>query len=179
MRIMIVALIGLLLACQALAQTGDSAATLDQQTEQVTAAAVELTRDDPDLISLRESLVEARRDALRMSETLGAEREQVVADLERLGEPIEGEAANVTERRTRLQGQREALTAQISQAELNADEAERLLSEIAELRRTRFYTNVFERSGSPLQPSRLQAATGAVSEGYRRAEAGLTNWIET
>ena len=179
MRIMIVALIGLLLACQALAQIGDAAATLDQQTEQVTAAAVELTRDDLDLISLRESLVEARRDALRMSETLGAEREQVVADLERLGEPIEGEAANVTERRTRLQGQREALSAQISQAELNADEAERLLSEIAELRRTRFYTNVFERSGSPLQPSRLQAATGAVSEGYGRAESGLTNWIET
>ncbi|MEM1106966.1 MAG: DUF3772 domain-containing protein [Pseudomonadota bacterium] len=182
MRFFLVALAFAVIAASGLAQSPapapDIGATLDAQTDEITAAGVELTQDAPDLTRLREDLLDRRRESLRLRETLTSEREQVLEDLDRLGEFIEGEAEGVTERRTRLQRARETLDAQTAQAGLNADEAMRLLGEIAELRRARFYSNVFQRTGTPVLPRRLADAADASGQAAAGVRTGITAWVE-
>ncbi|MEM1364028.1 MAG: DUF3772 domain-containing protein, partial [Pseudomonadota bacterium] len=161
----------------AVAQGSDLQGEIDTRTEAITASANALTEDDTDLLALREALFSARRDALRTAETLSERLRQTESDLELLGEPIEGEAAGVSQRREALKERRGALTAQISQSELNAEEADRLLGEIAELRFEQLYAGLSDRSASPVLPSQLASAGVGTVSVVSALQSGARSWF--
>lgn len=163
--------------CPARAELAVSQAELEAQTETITRIGADLLEDDAPVITLRGELINARAKASSLRDALEDDRETLAEELDRLGEAIEAEAEAVMRRRAQLQTQlRDAETA-LSQARLNVAEATRLLSEIAEIRRATFYSNIFERRTTPLAPVVIGEAAQTLTDATTRSSTVIREWV--
>ncbi len=135
---------------------------------------------EADLLNIREDVRQIRSEALNAIAPLVERREERLADLDRLGPaPAESEPAEtpeIAETRAALNAQLSETTAIIQQAELNIAEAERLLLDIADLRRERFYGALRQRGTLPFMPALLQAAGQDVLDGAEVASREAQRW---
>ncbi len=163
----------------AFAQIEDTRRRIDDQTETITSISAELISDDADLVALRDRLIGIRDMAQSFRDDVDSERADISEDVIRLGDPIDGEADVVSLRRRELERQLEMTDSALAQAELNVDQANRLLAEIAEQRRVEFYESVFRRSPPPLAPAQLEAAGASFVAGAEQAWAQFRAWIKS
>ena len=121
-----------------------------------------------DYLSLREELRAIRAEANIASRPLRNMRDDLQADLDRLGPPPSegaGEAEDIQRTRTSLSTEFRDVDDAIRQADLNITRATRLLEDIANRRRDAFYSNIFARGPSPLSPVILKPAVQSFVDG--------------
>ena len=143
--------------------------------------AAQVESADADLLKLRTQVRELRNAAEATAAPVRTRRAQIQADLERLGPPPgeddPPEAAEVAAERERLNAAFAAIDGVAIQSELNIAEADRLLQEIALKRSDRFFSDLLDRSPSPLAPQtwtsgiRTFAVTSA--DAWRSIEAAF------
>lgn len=155
----------------------ETEATLDRQTGEITRIAVELTQPDADLSRLRDRLSAQRARALELRDRLAEDQARLEEALARLGEPVDGEADQVTARRDALQAERAEIGSALARADINIEEANRLLESISSQRRATFYSHMLERTASPLQPAQLGEAAATVERGARAAWTEARAWV--
>ncbi|MEM9706228.1 MAG: DUF3772 domain-containing protein, partial [Pseudomonadota bacterium] len=154
----------------------------ERRRAQIEDAHTRLNQSDPppDFLMLREELRNIRQRAEIEIEPLRETRDNLQEDLGRLGPAPEGEgAAEAPE----LAAERERLTlllvredAIIRQSALNIAEANRLLDEIASLRRERFYDEIFKKGPTPFSTSSWAVAGASVLAGFNEASEQFTQW---
>ena len=171
--------------CVVAAAQGDGAAetmaidTLEERTTGLQLAA-ELIENIPasDLIELRERVRNIRQYEDAAVEPLRMQLLETRDDLSRLTVVEEGapEAPEISQRRNELQGAISQLEADIVQADINIVEANRLLVDIAELRRQAFYSRILERDKVPFRPSALKAVAGSFETDSQTFAERFTGW---
>ncbi|MEL6212011.1 MAG: DUF3772 domain-containing protein [Pseudomonadota bacterium] len=163
------------------------AAGVDQRKAQLETLGAAIDAPDADLLATREALRTLRRNAQEASAPARAQLAIVRADLDRLGPPPgetdPPEAASIIAERERLNREVASLDAAVRQSDLNMAEADRLIAEIARLRRAQFSTAVLSRGPSGLSPGlwgdairSARLLTGRVSQAASawRAEQSAT-----
>ena len=177
-------LIGIISLVTGAAAQGDIEAVLpqveDRQAELATYAS-EIESQDADLIALQEQVRDLRRQAEDAQLLLQYKVDQLKADIERLGPaPAEGEteAEAIAEERERLNAELRQYDAAWRQTSLNIAETQRLLTEIANLRRDAFLGDLFFRTASPLSSSLWASAFSQVGELNAGWNAVIGNFFE-
>ncbi|MEL6244157.1 MAG: mechanosensitive ion channel domain-containing protein [Pseudomonadota bacterium] len=162
---------------QANAQTNDIETVIDEQTERVTRLAIDLTESDVDLIDLREQLATDRARTGSLEDRLYDREAALRADLDRLGDPIDGEAPSVTERRDALNDDLTRMEKASAQLQVNQQEITRLLTEIAQARRSAFYNQLLNRRPAVFMKGELSKAFSAFQTGANEAKRRSTAWF--
>lgn len=171
----ILPVIWLLLAFGATAQ--DPNAKMIEGIEGRRAALEEIAQEfasnpQPDYLTLRERLRRVRDEADLASRPLKIRRDNVASDLEQLGPAPEAagqsETPDIAALRAQLSEDQRKIEEGIRQADLNIARATRLLQEISESRRTRFYNGIFQRGASPLSPAVWGPAWRTFRDGQKR-----------
>ncbi|WP_300039579.1 DUF3772 domain-containing protein [uncultured Roseobacter sp.] len=172
-----IALVGVLLLVLSLAgiaaaqdDLSDFRMSIEDRRAQLTLIETELTVPGTTrLVDLRARVRDILQDA---QDTLGpvvSQRDRLRAELEALGPPPEegqpDEAADLAAERARISAAFTAYDAAIRQAELNVATANRLLEDIANARRDRFYESVFRAGPSPLDPAVIAGGIGGFVQG--------------
>ncbi len=139
-----------------------------------------LASDIDGLPALRETVRNLRVQAEAATAPLVARRDQIQADLDRLG-PAPGEdavpeAEAITQERESLQAAFAALDAEIRQSELNVAEANRLLEDITARRRDAFYSRTLERGPFPFGPASVSPAVQSALDGTSELRRRLASW---
>lgn len=132
-----------------------------------------------ELITARQQLRAIRTAAIATITPLREHSSELQADIDRLGTPpIEGasEAIEITRERETLTKELVAEDAIIRQSQLNIDEINRLLDDIALLRREEFYQRLFARSTFALEPITLNAALISFQSGADAAIRQAKGW---
>ncbi|MFC7290106.1 DUF3772 domain-containing protein [Hirschia litorea] len=181
MRIGFILFIAFFVNCVAFAQVDKADMSgFQQRSEQLEVIANNLREKDVDLIALRDSLRDLQRDAEQQSAPLRAQLEAASSDLERLGPaPEEGgpqEAASIARERDRLNTEISRLNGILRKSDINMAEADRLMKEIASLRREQFSSSVFARSGSILSPQIWQDAFAQAVTDFSRGKQQFVNF---
>ena len=154
----------------------ETEATLDQQTGEITRISAELTQSDANLSRLRDRLSAQRARALELRDQLTEERARLEENLARLGDPVDGEADQVTARRNALEAERADVGSALARADINIEEANRLLEAISSQRRATFYGQILEREPSPILPAQIADAAATVERGAATAWEEGRSW---
>ncbi|MEO9970386.1 MAG: DUF3772 domain-containing protein [Hyphomonadaceae bacterium] len=142
----------------------DAIDTLQERSTSLQLAS-ELIGDVPanDLLELRETIRDIRQREEAAIVPLRNRLEEARLDRDRLTPADESAnlAPEIEQRRRELSGLISDLEADIVQADINIVEANRLLIDIAELRRRAFYSRVLERDRPPFRPSAMTTLAGS------------------
>jgi len=153
------------------AETG----SVDQARDQLAAIARELDKqvEDIELLRAREAVLRIQDEAQKRVDARTPELESLDARLAQLGQaPEDGrEPADVARERRSLQGQRNALDAELRQAGLAVVEAGQLLERIASARQARFHERLAERTTPPWRLAFWQDLADNAPRDLRRLDA--------
>ena len=142
--------------------------------------ALETTDPLPDYLALRERLRNLRAAGTETIAPLTETRDDLQADLDRLGPAPsvddEPEAAEISAEREALSVALLKEDAIIRQSDLNQAEIDRLIDDIARLRRDVFYAQILARGPPPFDLDVLRVAADSFIDGVRAAEAQLSYW---
>ena len=123
---------------------------------------------------------EIRAEAYEQTAPLRRIVRELRADLDRLGPaPEEGappESSAIAAERARLNQRIADLDGAIRQSDLNIADAERILEDIREQRRERFFSDLFERTRTPFNPRVWSDAATTFAAGADRLAAEVGAW---
>ncbi|MEM6898168.1 MAG: DUF3772 domain-containing protein [Pseudomonadota bacterium] len=131
---------------------------------------------DIDFLQLREELRAVRSEAQNASRPLRSRRDEIQADIDRLGpapEDGQSETEDIASTRAMLVSQFQTFDEAIRQADLNIGRANRLLDDIANARRSVFFEDVFSPGPSPLSPSLWTSARDSFLAGAAKVQTDI------
>jgi small-conductance mechanosensitive channel len=131
-----------------------------------------------DFSPIRQILIGQKGEAETLIADIDIAIASVTEDLNRLGEPLSGEAPRVTSQRTELTVQLEELKKSRTQAEDNLSEAERLEAQISSIKRDHFYSELADRTPSLVLASLWQKAGRTSAIGYVRYKQSIADWFQ-
>ena len=138
---------------------------------------------DEKLDELRTELTNLRLEATSRADVARPEAQQIREELSTLGAPpAEGsppESPAVANQRTAISERLAATEGAIKEAELIIARADRILSQIASLRRTRFTERVLTRGPSPLSPVVWQKALPEFASDLELARQNIQTWASS
>lgn len=153
---------------------------IQSRADRLDVIAEDLTKDTPDLIALRDLIRDIQRSASIQTAPLRDEFAEVSSDLDRLGPaPEDGqpaEAKAISLERERLKNELSNLNGLIKKSDLNMVEADRLLEEIAQMRRDDFSSNIFAQSKSILSPNLWKEAALTFQTDISNTFVKLGSW---
>lgn len=142
--------------------------------------AASVSKPDTDLLALRDELRDLRRAAEAQTAPIRDRLAIARADLDRIGPPPgDGEpeeAPSIASERARLNSEIATLDGAVRQSDLNMAEADRLVAEVARLRREQFSTAVLSRGPSAASASLWTQALVMARDDLNAAMQAFTTW---
>ena len=177
-RLIIGSLLLMMLAAGLQTAFGQEADNLDEQVQAQTRKLSHLTSEfangAENYEDVRQNLIQQRNQLQAVESDLEAELGETQSTLSRLGDPVRGEASDVTALRQTLEGKLQELDEALEQTRQNMDQVDRLEAEIADIRRSAFYEELTERRSLLFQPSVWGRATAAFVDNLNNLEQDLS-----